>query len=203
MVDRYALLVSFSDLADEGVVLPLSLLLTVFFCLMGWKRGVLGWLIACGGTLTVVVLSKFLLYMVNAFVHLPVGLVSPSAHAAVGSLVWGSLAALVVRGGRAGIRTALVTSGYFAIMFSLTRLELGVHTRSEVILGSIFGLIGTVAFVKLAGKTKRAFYRVRLIALTAIVVWCTWGYRTHGEYFIKSAAHITQMAIRHAFAAHY
>jgi membrane-associated phospholipid phosphatase len=193
-------IISLSDLADQAVILPLSLAIAIFFWLIGWKRGAYGWLLAVFGTLSCVVISKFTFYLIQSFVRLPIALTSPSSHAAAGALVWGSLAALCLRGGRAGVRTAIATSGLCATLFSLTRLQLGVHTRSEVVTGSLIGVLGCVAFVVLAGRTRRAFYRVRLMALAATVVCCTWGSSLHAEHLIRSAAYVAESAIKHAFA---
>jgi hypothetical protein len=190
-----------SDFADESVIIPLSMVIGLVLWLLGWRKGCYGWLIAVFGTLSGIVLSKLFFYFLTGFrfIHLPINLISPSSHAAAGSLVYGSLLALLLRGGRAGMRTALVTSGLFALFFSLTRLELGVHTRSEVLFGSLLGMAGAVAFVRIAGKMPHELNKIRLAAASAIVVLMVYGHKWKGEQPIRYVATAMQVIVKTAF----
>jgi membrane-associated phospholipid phosphatase len=171
--------------ADQGVMVPMSLAMTLVLWALGWPQGAKGWLIATVGTLTAIVAAKIIFYIFTGY--MPFHLVSPSSHAAAGAMVYGSLLALVLRGGRAGVRTAIVTSSLFAIGFSATRLKIGAHSNSEVIVGSILGILGTIAFVKIAGRMPTSVNRLRLAGATALVVLALYGHRWDGETMIRTA----------------
>src|SRR4051812_15420635 len=171
--------VFWSQFADESVILPLALAMGVTLALLGWRQGAKGWLIAVLGTLGTIIAAKLVFLTIRGL--LPFDLVSPSAHVAAGALVYGSLTALLLRGGRAGPRTAIVTSLLFAYLFGTSRIELGAHSQSEVLVGAIVGLIGSVTFVRIAGRMPRGFNRIRLAAASALAVLLVYGHRFSGE----------------------
>jgi membrane-associated phospholipid phosphatase len=189
-----------SDFADQAVIIPLSLVMAVTLWLLGWRRGCYGWLLSVGTTLSCIVASKLFFYLIRSFTDFGVNLLSPSSHAAAGALVYGSLFALVLRGGRAGVRTAIVTSCCFAWFFGFTRIELGVHTRSEVAFGSLIGILGAIMFVKIAGKVPHTLNRIRLAAAAVLIILLVYGHTLKGEGPIRYAANLLHLTIINALA---
>jgi membrane-associated phospholipid phosphatase len=187
-----------SDFADQGVILPLALVMALTLRLLGWRRGAIGWLIAVGGTLGAIVLAKLVFLTLPSL--LPFRLVSPSAHAAAGALVYGSLLALLLRGGRAGPRTAFVTSTLFALGFGTTRLDLGVHSLAEVLVGAGLGIIGSISFVKIAGRMPHSVNRLRLAAASALVILLVYGNSLSGEHAVRAASGMVRTMIQTAIA---
>ncbi len=191
----------FSNFADEAVILPLSIAIGATFLIFRWQRGAISWLIAVVTTLATVVMLKLFFYIVRGFVDFGINLRSPSSHAAAGALVYGTLLALLLRGSRAGIRTVLASSGAFALFFSLTRIELRVHTRSEVVIGSLLGIIGAMLFVILAGRlpldTNR---RIKLAVVSSLIIVTVYGNRLSGENFIKAVARHIDATVAQAIA---
>ena len=192
-----------SNFADQAVILPLTLAIALTLWLFGWRKGAYGMIVSVLGTLVAVVATKLFFYFLTGFhaLRLPIGLVSPSSHAAAGAVVYGILVALLLRGGRAGVRTAAVTSCFFALFFSLTRVELHVHTRSEVVFGSLLGVIGAITFAKIAGRMPREFNRVRLAGAAGLAILLMYGHTLHGEEPIRYVATSAQILVKEAIAA--
>lgn len=186
-----------TNFADQALIIPLSLVMAIGLWMSGWRRGAKGWLVAIIGTLCAVVVAKLGFYVIAGL--LPFRLISPSSHVAAGALVYGILLALLVRGRQAGIRSALVSSSLFAICFAATRLELGAHSRAEVIVGSILGIMGTIAFVRLAGQMPESFNRLRLGFGAALVIFSLYGQRLNGELVIRSASYDIRTTLKTAY----
>lgn len=193
-------IVSLSNFADQAVIMPLAVAIGIFLLVIRWNRGAFAWAIGIGGTLLTVVIAKLFFYIVGN--HLPFGinLHSPSAHSAAGAVVYGGLVTLLLRRGRAGIKTALVSSGIFALIFSITRLTLGVHTRSEVVLGSFFGMLGTATFVYIAGRKARKFNPIYLLIIASLIIFSEHGKMFYGEVIIRHASEMIKTVIKHAMA---
>jgi hypothetical protein len=99
------------------------------------------------------------------------------------------------------MRTTLCTTGFFALLFSLTRVELQVHTRSEVIVGSLLGVFGAVLFAKIARQMPREFRRIKLAAAAALVILLMYGRTLPAEQIMRHVATAAQIVVKKAIAA--
>lgn len=152
-MDTWNLLTDFGDCA---VLLPM-VLITVAWLLSrpSTRHNGLLWaatVLACGG---IVALSK-LVYMAWG-VGLPgLDFIGFSGHTALSCVVWPALPALLVPPRHRQLRRALVAAGVvLALGIACSRLSLGAHSISEVVLGALLGLGLTALFLSLRQHTAR------------------------------------------------
>ncbi len=183
-----------TDFGDQAVVLPLGAAVAIMLLLLGWWRGAIGWLVAVPGTFGVVLSLKIVFYACHA--ALPdLGIRSPSGHTACATVVYGSLIALLGRHGAGRTTRHLVAIALaallLALLFGFSRVDLGVHTVPDVLVGGAVGILGAVLFVQLAGRPPRGFRRWALGAVVLVVALLVHGRELHAEETIQ------QMAIRY------
>ena len=150
-----------TDFADQAVILPLVFAVAIALALQGWRRGALTWLIVVAGTFAATLAAK-LIFLSCTPVFGPLDVHSPSGHVAAATVVTGGLAAMLTRR-RNSILPAAVLA---AIVISVSRLVLGMHTLPEVILGALIGLTGAAALLRFAGPPPR----LRIAPLIAVIV---------------------------------
>ncbi len=183
-----------TDFADQAVVLPPGAAGALMRRRRGWGRGASGWLGAVPGTFGVVLSLKIVFYACHA--ALPdLGIRSPSGHTASATVVYGGLIALLGRhgAGRATRHLLLIALAalLLALLFGFSRVDLGVHTVPDVLVGGAVGIVGAVLFVQLAGRPPRGFRRWALGTVVLVVAMLVHGRELHAEEAIQ------QMAIRY------
>src|SRR5277367_6439668 len=136
-----------TDFADQAVVLPLIVIVALMLAVLGWRRGALAWLGAIGVSFAGVLVLKLVCITCGPALGLT-GLRSPSGHTAAAAVIAGGIAVVIGQGGR----RAAVIAGLAAVVIGTTRLELGLHTPVEVVLGGALGMLGALGFAWLAGK---------------------------------------------------
>jgi membrane-associated phospholipid phosphatase len=188
----------FSNLADQAVLLPLSATIgaTLFF---QWKKGAIVWILGMIITFGIIVLSKLMCYMIVGHWPFNVGLRSPSGHVAAGAAIYGSLFALIVSRGESSVLAAFIFSSVLAWFFAVTRLDLGVHTRSEVIVGSVIGIVSAILIAKFAGTKPSSFSPVPLTMLSLLIVSLTYGSMLRSEPVIFALSHRIKAALVQRF----
>jgi membrane-associated phospholipid phosphatase len=177
-----------TDFADQAVILPLVLATAVALALQGWRRGALVWVIVVLGTFAAMLGLKLMCLACSPLFG-PMDVHSPSGHVAAATVVAGGLAAMISRRRAAILPAALLA----AAAIGITRVVLGAHSFSEVVLGAMVGLSGAAALARFAGAPPR----LRIAPLVGvIVVVATWF---HGLHMPAEAA------IRHTamYAARY
>lgn len=135
-----------TDFADQAVILPLVLAISIALALQGWRRGALVWLGVVGATFAVMLILK-LAFLACTPLSGAADIRSPSGHVAAAAVVAGGLAALVTR--RAS--SILPIAAMAAVVIGLSRLVLGVHSLPEVVVGALVGLAGATVLSRLAG----------------------------------------------------
>lgn len=197
-----AALTFLTDFGDQAVILPLvSVVALVLWAQRRWRVAA-AWLLAIPAVLGTVLVLKIACYACGWLVPAlgPGGLAlrSPSGHAASAAVAYGGLAALLaartrlasrlglgVGPGRAAAVTpvsavsaraltaALVTALGVAALIGTTRVQLGAHSLSEVLLAAAVGVAGAVAFARLAGPhvAERSSLPVAAGALLVLVVF--------------------------------
>ncbi len=162
-----------TDFADQAVILPVMLLVAVVLALLGWRRGAIAWLVGVSGTLGVMLLLKLLFSACGDL--LPGDIHSPSGHTAAAAVTYGGIVALLGASGGTALATALGA----AIIFGVSRLELGVHTPTEVLLGGAVGLAGAALLVRLAGRRPAGPRQMSSGLLAACVIGFLLFHGTH------------------------
>ncbi len=172
-----------TDFADQAVVLPVVAVVLALLALQGWYRGAVAWLVAVAGTFGMVFILK-VGFLACAPVFGPVGLSSPSGHAAAATVLSGGLAALMTA------RTAIVLAAALlaGAVIGTTRLALGVHSWPEVVMAIAIGLVGVFALTRLAG-TRPALRPRPIMAGVVFMVVLLHGARLPAEVAIRSLAH--------------
>ena len=173
-----------TDLGDQAVILPLVLAAGLVLLMAGWWRGALAWFAAVPATLGAVLLAKLSTMACQGLLP-PVGLLSPSGHAASAAVVYGGLVALVAGGPRA----AFLAAGLMAALVGYTRVALGVHTLTDVVVGGAIGTAGAVALALLAGPRpalRRGWIGMAAACLAVLVLF-------HGRH-VYAEMHIRQMS---------
>lgn len=150
-----------TDFADQAVILPLVLAISIALATQGWRRGAIVWLGVVGVTFGVMLALK-VAFLACSPVFGPMDIRSPSGHVAAATVVTGGLAAILT--GRAA--SILPVACLAALVIGISRLVLGAHSLPEVVLGAIVGLAGAAMLMRLAGPPPR----LRVIPLTIVIV---------------------------------
>ncbi len=138
-----------TDFGNQAVVLPFAAVTAAGLGVAGWWRGMAAWTVAVGAVLAATLALK-LVFVACAPQLDPSGIVNPSGHTAAACIVYGGLAALLLRGRVAWPVLMLLPLGV-AVLFALSRLLLHVHTFGDVVVGGLVGMAGVTGLVWLAG----------------------------------------------------
>ncbi len=177
-----------TDFADQALLLPVAAGVAVLLASSGWRRGLIAWLIAIGGTLGTMLVLK--LAVMACGQRLPTAdlLHSPSGHTAAASAVYGGLIAIALRRWVAPTRAALPCAAAVALAIGASRLALHVHTALEVGIGAAVGLAGAMAFCALAGAPPATHKPGRLVLVALTIIVLAHGVRMPAEAAIRSMA---------------
>ncbi len=176
-----------TDFADQAVLLPLAVLIGVGWVAGGWRRGAIIWALCVGGVLGFMLVAK-LIVLGCGFGHLW-DIHSPSGHTAGAAMIYGGLAAIVLR--RWVPLAPAVALGALppALLAAATRLALHVHTLSDVGCGAVVGLAGALVFARLAGAMPRIGRGFRPVLAAALLMLLLHGHRAEAEPRILWLAH--------------
>jgi membrane-associated phospholipid phosphatase len=102
-------------------------------------------------------------------------------------------AATVVAGGLAGLllqgrTTAMLLAALAALVIGISRLVLGVHSPTEVIIGACVGLAGAWVLLELAGPRPTRLDAWRVAVIAAIVALIFHGLHLPAEAHIRLTA---------------
>ena len=142
-----------TDFGDSAVTAPLALLTLIFLVVVRQQRIAVGWTLAIGGCAAAIGVLKLIFGACGP--HFPVaGIVSPSGHAAMSTVVYGSLALLIGNGQPPPRRRhALYAAAAVAIVIiALSRVALDDHTPAEVAVGLVVGGGAVAVFRVLLGR---------------------------------------------------
>lgn len=184
-----------TNFADQAVILPLTAVVAVVLFLK-WRWGSYIWCLCVATTLLLTVALKLALYILVSFLPFSIGMRSPSSHVAMGAIVYGIIISLIIGRGYATFNITLISSTIVAIILASTRLMLEVHTKLEVIIGMIIGVIGAVTFTVLANRYPRKISPGYLAVATMMVALIFHGFIFHGEDVIKNISIIISYHIK-------
>jgi membrane-associated phospholipid phosphatase len=140
-----------TDFGDTAVTLPLSALMVAFLAFEGEKRAAACLALAvalCGLTIG---FAKLALQSCGRPL-LSIDLATPSGHAALATVVFGSFAYLLSRGAPAERRWIFAAGALIIILcIAASRIALAVHSTTEVVAGLCIGLSALAIFGRLTG----------------------------------------------------
>ncbi|HLN24794.1 MAG TPA: phosphatase PAP2 family protein [Patescibacteria group bacterium] len=135
----HSLLSTITDLGDPAILLPLTLVGSLYFAVAGWRASAVVFLGAVGATGLLVAGLKMLLIGCGPVVPL-FHIRSPSGHVAMSAVVYGLLAQAVARP-LDSWRSRLVGVGALVLIMAIgaSRVRLGFHSWQEVVAGGVLG----------------------------------------------------------------
>jgi membrane-associated phospholipid phosphatase len=172
-----------TDFADQAVMLPMVVVVAIVLAGLGWRRGAVAWLGVIGATLGLILVLK-LCVLACGPVFMPWQLRSPSGHTATAAVVFGGM--VVALGGRP--LAVVLAAVLAALLIGTSRLELGVHSVPEVVVGAVVGCAGAVALWRLAGRPPRA-RPVPLLSVALLVAVLLHGWHLPAEAAIIRVSH--------------
>ncbi len=172
-----------TDFADQAVILPLTIAVTVSLLVQRWRRGAAVWLLGVTATLAITLALKLVFHACSETFGLP-SLHTPSGHAAAAAVISGGLTGLLSRRRTAAVLISLA----IVTLIGLSRLLLGAHSLPEVVVGSLVGLAGAAVLLRLAGPPPPGFdlRRTALVAATVLVLFH--GLHMPAEAHIRASA---------------
>jgi membrane-associated phospholipid phosphatase len=179
-----------TDFGDQAVVFPMAVGIALVFALSRWRRGALGWTVAIGATLGLVLLLKIVCLACGHLVP-EARLNSPSGHTAAAAAVYGGLAGIVMRSlwnDKYWLAGTFTVALLCAVVFGATRLMLGAHSIPEVIVGGTIGVGGAIASTALAGVPSPAVRMSRVAVMGLTILFLLHGFHLPAEAAIRSAA---------------
>jgi membrane-associated phospholipid phosphatase len=171
-----------TDFADQAVIMPLVLAIAVTLAVQGWRRGALVWLVVVACTFVATIAFK-LAFLACSPLFGPMDIHSPSGHVAAATVVSGGLAAMLLRQQASILPVALLA----AVVIGMSRLVLGMHSLSEVVVGALIGLTGAVALLRFSGPPPRLKV-APLLAVVAVVAGVFHGLHLPAEAAIRHTA---------------
>lgn len=175
-----------TDFADQAVVIPSAIAVAVGFVAVGWHRGALAWsgVLAC--TWVSVLLLKLACLLFGSL--WAGGLHSPSGHTASAAAAAGGFLGLIVRRRGGDWRWTIPISAAFATVIGLSRLALHVHTRLDVLVAGVVGMVSATVLVMLAGPPPPKLRLSPIITALAVVILLLHGSQSSAETAIKRFA---------------
>ncbi|MDP9096966.1 MAG: phosphatase PAP2 family protein, partial [Pseudomonadota bacterium] len=170
-----------TDFADGAVMFPLGIAVALTLFALHQRRAATAWTLSIGCVWAAMLALKLAGYTIDALMPASplnvVDLVTPSGHVASASAIYGGVIGLVLRWpGTLKVRM-LTASAAVAIGIGLTRIALGEHSLSEVLIGAAVGLGGAVGLASMAGASVDRRAALALTAVTILVMAVQ-----HGEH---------------------
>lgn len=182
-----------TDFADQAVILPLVAAVALVLSAQRRWHVAAAWLLAIPGVLAVLLMLKIAGYacgwLFPALGPDQLALRSPSGHVASAAVVFSGIVTL--QAGRlrlnavpAALAVALVT----AAVIGATRVQLGAHSVSEVVVAAGVGGAGAMAFAWLSGRSLLGRSGTPIAAAVMVVLILFHGRHLPAEVIIQSAA---------------
>jgi membrane-associated phospholipid phosphatase len=185
-----------TDFGDTAVTLPLWALMVAFLAFAGEKRAAVCLALAVAACGLTIGIAKLALQSCGRPL-LSIELVTPSGHAALATVVYGSFAYLLGRGAATQRGWVFAAGTVIILCIAVSRVALAVHSVSEVIAGVLIGLLALAIF----GRAARPLPECKSIlwlclpaaALTAVFHGSHWPV----EEIVQNLIHL----IRHSVPA--
>jgi len=177
-----------TDAGDSGVLLPVVLVSVGVLWFTHSRR--VAWLQLRCVLAAIAAITLLKLLFLSCGAHWGAALTSPSGHACLSTVVYGTLASLLAGGRPPGVRAAIYgVTGLIVGVIAVTRVALGVHTWIEVVVGLLVGGLAFAWFAWSYGRLQPQRLELRgfglAVLLTALVVF---GVRLPAESFLRHLA---------------
>ncbi len=185
-----ALLIAVTDLGDSAVLGGIVLITTIYLLVSGCRRTALVLLAAFFATAAGIGLLKIIFFSCHNRIALPFDIRSPSGHAALAAVVWGTIGIIIGQqySGWKKSCPLLIALGLIGFI-SGTRLALHFHTLDEIIAGLLVGFIGLLlAWILLRRAPSQKFHPLGLVIAALVMATALHGLRLPAEDFMKLMA---------------
>ena len=178
---------------ESGIVIPMAAVLVVFLVASARNlRPAFVWLVPLGLAVAVTTASKI------AFIGFGIGIAAIdftgfSGHSMFAAAVYPVIAMCLLMKTRVRWQLLGVAAGYaLAVMVSVSRLEVGAHSVSEVVLGFIIGGAASLTAIVWLDHLPRARYAGAFAV--ALAVWLSLA--PQGPVLVQSHDIVTTLALR-------
>lgn len=181
-----------TDFADSAIMFPLGIAVPLILGVVRQRRAALGWTTVIGCVWAVMLALKLSGYTIAAMfpasTFSELDLVTPSGHVASSAAIYGGLTGLLLPRPSTPLRRSILTAIAVAIGIGVTRIFLGVHSVSEVIVGATVGVAGAAGVARVVGGALERRARLPVVAAIALIVVTLHGDHTSWEDPIQGAA---------------
>jgi hypothetical protein len=185
-----------TDFGDSAITVPVSFLNFSFLIVIGQRRLAIGWGIAILGCAVAIGALKILFAPCDHRLALAI-LASPSGHAAMSTVVYGSLALLLGPSVPRPLRATVdVAAAFLVAAIAVSRLMLGDHDVAEVTTGLAIGLAALAWFRRVLLAQGPVVLPVGWLAGAATVVIAVFhGIRWPTERAVHALAGLLHLAL--------
>ena len=182
---------------------PLGIAVPLILALMGQRRAASGWAAVIGCVWTVLLVLKLAGYTIAATfpdsLFSALDLLTPSGHVASSASIYGGLIGLLLSRPGTLMHRSVLAAIVVAFAIGTTRVSLGVHSLSEVIVGGMVGVAGAAALACIVRAAIARQARLPIIASTLVIIATFHGDHTTWEETIRDTAlRITQLWSPHS-----
>jgi len=177
-----------TDAGDSGFLLPMALVGVAMLWFFHSRK--LAWLLLRSVLLAGLLITALKVLFLSCAAHWVPGLVSPSGHACLSAVVYGTLGTVLAAGRPPSVRALItVLVVVFVGIIAVSRVTLGVHTLLEVMVGLMVGALAHWWFARSYAKMKtlRVDAKTFGLALT-VTLLVAFGVRLPAESFIRHLA---------------
>lgn len=180
-----------TDLGDLAVLLPLTLVITLWLVVIRQSRLVVWWLVAVALCMGSTAVLKIYFYVCPPVTDLH----SPSGHTSLSTLVYGTLT-LAAAAAVAGWRRSMVMIAGAALIggIGVSRLIVHAHSIPEIVVGSAIGLCALALFGAQFWACRPAELRLRpFVVLCAVLMVLLNGQDIRAEEMLHAIGlHLSQ-----------
>jgi membrane-associated phospholipid phosphatase len=182
----------YTDFADGAIMFPLGVAVPLVLGIFGQRRTALAWTAVIGSVWAVMLVLKLsgytiaTMFPVSAFSE--IFLVTPSGHAASAAAIYGGLVGIMLSHPGTLLRRTVLAAIAVALVIGATRILLGVHSVSEVIVGAAVGVAGAAGVALAARDTVERRARLPVLAAITVIIVTFHGDHTSWEDPIHDAA---------------
>ncbi len=177
-----------TDAGDSGVLLPLALVGVGTLWFFHSRR--LAWLLLRSVLVAGACITFLKVLFLSCGMHWAAGLTSPSGHACLSAVVYGTLATLIASGRPAAVRLVIYgVAIVFVAVISVSRVALGVHTWLEVFVGLGVGVLAQLWFAWSYARMEPVRLDLKIFGVTLLATMLVaFGIRLPAEIIIRHLA---------------
>jgi membrane-associated phospholipid phosphatase len=128
-----------SSFADSALLIPASLLLLAYLCVLRRWRLALALAVSIAASTGTILVLKLLFHACGHAIT-DANVVSPSGHVAFGAVFYGALAIMLASGHDRFVRiAAAIGTVLLLVAFGISRVRVGAHSVPEVVIGFMVG----------------------------------------------------------------